>query len=651
MRIGIDTGGTFTDFTVLDGNAWRVHKVQSDPDSPARAILRGLQELGIDLRQDFHLVHGTTVATNAVLERKGARCAYITNRGFADILSLGRQARAELYNLTPSPEAPPIPADLCLETGGRLASDGKTLEPLAEADLDELCRKIEILQPEAVAINLLFSFLDDRFERQIEAALPEALFISRSSEVLPEIREYERGMATWLNSYVGPLVGRYIDELHQSLPNARLDTMQSHGATLPGRLASRHAVRLLLSGPAGGLAAALQIGRQAGCKRILSLDMGGTSTDVALIDGDIKLTSKGKVGGWPVSVPMADMHTIGAGGGSLAYRDSGHLLRVGPHSAGSQPGPACYARGGTEPTVTDANVVLGWLPAQARLAGGLPLDVGAAQSAVGRLAGELGLGLHETAQGIVHLVNENMAQALRVVSVRQGHNPKDFVLMAFGGAGGLHLCELADALSMTEAMIPLHAGIFSALGLLLAPQGRELSRTVPGRLQDMDDSEIEHRFDELAGRIREEIGDEISQSWHQSRDLDLRYEGQSEVLRLSWVSAAQTQADFHVRHRECYGYTLDMPVELVNLRLSLKDPVPSPTLPPWTVQDLAEPLGHAAVHGLEEPVPVYARDRLAVGQTVEGPAILLEDTATARISPNWRAEVDAYGNIRLQREP
>ena len=651
MRIGIDTGGTFTDFAVLDGDAWRVHKVPSDPDAPAQAILRGLRELGIDRQQAFHLVHGTTVATNAVLERKGARCAYVTNRGFADVLSLGRQARAELYDLTPTPEAPPVPADLCIETGGRLASDGEVLEPLTEDDLAELRRKIQELNPESVAINLLFSFLDNRYERQIAEALPEDLFVSCSSKVLPEVREYERGMATWLNSYVGPRVGRYIDELRHALPKVRLDIMQSHGATLPARLAPHHAIRLLLSGPAGGLAAALQVGRQAGCERILSLDMGGTSTDVALLDGGIRMTSQGQLGGWPVSVPMADMHTIGAGGGSLAYRDNGGLLRVGPRSAGSQPGPACYARGGTEPTVTDANVVLGWLPAQTRLAGGIPLESRAAELAVGRLAKELGLEVQETAQGIVQLVNENMAQALRAVSVRQGHNPKEFVLMAFGGAGGLHLCELADALSMTQAMIPAHAGIFSSLGLLLAPQGRELSQAVPGLLQDMDNAEIGHRFETLARQIHEEIGGDISKSWTQSRDLDLRYPGQSEVLRLPWKSVARTQADFHARHRECYGYTLDGPVEQVNLRLSLRDPSPAPALPPWTVQDPADPLDHATVYGLRQPVPVHARDRLAVGQEVEGPAIILEDTATTRVSPGWRAEVDACGNIRLQREP
>ena len=651
MRVGIDTGGTFTDFAVLDENGWSIHKTPSSPSAPERVILCGLQELGIDSCQTFHLVHGTTVATNAVLERNGARCAYITNRGFADILSLGRQARTDLYDLRPPLEEPPVPEDLCLETGGRIAANGQTLDPLTDADLCELSRKIEALQPESVAINFLFSFLDDRYERQVEEALPKTLFISRSSEILPEIREYERGMAAWLNSYVGPRVGLYIGKLRQALPHARLDIMQSHGATLPGRLAARHAVRLLLSGPAAGLAAALQVGRQTGCERILSLDMGGTSSDVALIDGEINITSTGRVGGWPISVPMADMHTIGAGGGSLAYCDSGGLLRVGPQSAGSQPGPACYARGGTRPTVTDANAVLGWLPAQTRLAGRLPLDLEAAKSAVGRLAQELRLDLHDTAQGIVRLVNENMAQALRLVSVRQGHNPKDFVLMAFGGAGGLHVCELADTLSMRQAMIPVHAGAFSALGLLLAPQGRELSQTVPGHLGDMRDADIDRRFCALAERVHKELGDKVSQGWRQSRSLDLRCEGQSETLRLPWRSIDQSQKDFHARHQERYGYALDVPVELVNLRLSLRDPAPAPALPRWPVRQPARPLDHVPVHALGKPVPVYARARLAVGQTVNGPAILLEDTATTRLTPGWRARIDAYGNIRLAPKP
>ena len=650
MRIGIDTGGTFTDFVARhDDGTWTVHKTLSDPDNPEQAILRGLQELGVNRQRAFDLVHGTTVATNAVLEGKGARCVYITNRGFGDVLSLARQARANIHDLTPPPETLPIPEDLCLETGGRVAASGETLEPLTDADLQELRDQIEALAPEAVSINLLFSYLDDTHEKRIAAALPEHLFVSRSSEVLPEIREYERGMATWLNSCVGPCVGRYIEKLRQTLPQARLDVMQSHGATLPGALAPRHAVRLLLSGPAGGLAAAMQIGRQAGHERILSLDMGGTSTDVALLDGEIRLTAQGRIGGWPVAVPMADMHTIGAGGGSIAYCDSGRMLRVGPRSAGSQPGPACYAHGGTQPTVTDANAVLGWLPVGMRLADGRALDHEAAQRAIGILARELGLDVPETARGIVQLVNENMAQALRVVSVRQGHDPRDFALMAFGGAGSLHLCELADALSMRQAIIPVHAGVFSALGLLLATRGRELSHTVPGRLQDIGDERIERRFASLAKQVHEEVGEEVSGAWRPTRDLDLRYEGQSATLRLPWTSTQQAQADFQVRHRAHYGYALDVPIELVNLRLGLHDPAPPPVLPPWPVHTSGEPVAQVPVQGCAKTVPVHRREQLAVGQKVVGPAIIAERTATARISAGWDAKVDACGNILLQR--
>lgn len=651
LHIGIDTGGTFTDFVVLDACGWRVHKVLSDPDSPAAAILHGLRELGIEPQQAFRLVHGSTVATNALLERKGARCAFITNRGFADLLTLGRQARRNLYDLTPPLESAPVPAALCLETGGRLGADGQLLEPLTDADLQQLQEAIAAAQPEAVAINLLFSFLDDDGEKRIAQAMPPELFVSRSSEVLPEVREYERGMATWLNSYVGPRVDRYLDELGHSLPQARIDVMQSHGGTIPAALAARHAVRLLLSGPAGGLAAALHVGRQAGCPRILSLDMGGTSTDVALLDDEIRLTAEGEVGGFPVSTPMVDMHTIGAGGGSLAYCDSGQLLRVGPQSAGSRPGPACYARGGTQPTVTDAHAVLGWLPAQTRLAGGLPLEADAARQAVGSLAQELGLSLAAAAHGIVRVANENMAQALRVVSVRQGYNPKDFMLMAFGGAGGLHLCALADALGMTRAMLPAYAGAFSALGLLLAPQSRELSHTLIRRLQTLQDADIEAQFAALGDRIRQEAGSGASDAWLEAKHLDVRYEGQSSTLRLPWTSVAQACADFHARHRERYGHALDAPVELATLRLGLRDPEPPPPLPPWPVRTPATPVAYATLQNLEEPVPVYRRDTLATGQAVPGPAIVLEATATLSIAPGWRGTVDGYGNIRLERTP
>ena len=647
--IGIDTGGTFTDFLVFDGSSWRSGKVLSDPSS-MRPILRGLQELGIDANAAMRIVHGTTVATNALLERKGCRCAYITNRGLADTLFLGRQNRTRLYDLTPQPEPAPVEEELCWETGGRLGASGEVLEPLTQEDLEELRRLVRLHRPDAVAINLLFSFLDDRFERQIEEALSEVPFVSRSSAVLPEVREYERGIATWLNSYVGPAVEHHLEELCRAVPNAQVSMMQSHGGTLPVDLAARHAVRLLLSGPAGGLAAARNIGARTGCSRILSLDMGGTSTDVALIDGDIRLGSEGRIGGYAVSVPMVRMHTIGAGGGSVAYRDRGGLLRVGPRSAGADPGPACYGRGGTEPTVTDAHVCLGWLPAEFPLAGGLALRESAAREAVARLAGELGMGMEETAHGIVRIANENMTQALQEISVHQGHDPRDFTLMSFGGAGGLHLCQLAEALSMQQAFVPVHAGAFSALGLLLAPGGRELSRTVPGLLHALRAEDIEEYYRQLLARVNHEEGADAVSGWHQDRSMDLRYRGQSSTLSVAWTTPQQTCEDFHASHETRFGYRLDLPVELVTIRLRLQDPAAAPELPAWPDQSEAEPARQIRVADFAQAVPVYEREALAVGQELTGPAVVLEATATTRILPGWRGKVDACGNISMHRD-
>ncbi len=454
-------------------------------------------------------------------------------------------------------------------------------------------------------------------------------------------------MTTWLNSYVGPGVGHYLEHLHTALPHARVDIMQSHGGTLPGHLAAPNAVRLLLSGPAAGLAAALEIGKRAGTERILSLDMGGTSTDVALIDGRIRLSSDGEIGGFPVATPMVDMHTIGAGGGSLAYRDEGGLLRVGPRSAGSRPGPACYGRGGTHATVTDAHVVLGWIPAEARLAGSLELDAGAAHNAVRRLADDLELDPLDTARGIVRVANENMAQTLRVVSIEHGHNPRDFILMAFGGAGGLHLCALAEALDMRHAIVPAYAGAFSALGLLLAPQSRELTQSLGRPLQELDDATVEQHFTQLQQRAHTELEVPESPPWEAQHSLDLRYVGQSASLRLSWTSVAQAGEDFHARHRKHYGHALDVPIELVTLRLSLTQQSTTAPLPSAPTRDSAAPHYHALVEGRE--VPVYQREKLALGQPVVGPAIILEDTATTRVSEHWCAELDPCANIRLAR--
>ncbi len=383
MLIGIDTGGTFTDFVLVDRGLLRVHKVLSTPRAPEQAILQGIREMGLR-PAGLRVIHGSTVATNAALEGKGVRTAYVGNRGLGDLLGIGRQARGELYQLQPGPKLPPVPDELCLETGGRLAADGGAVDPLTEADLATLGDQLRRLAPRSVAINLLFSYLDDADERALEAVVPPGIFVSRSSEVLPVAGEYERGIATWLNAWLGPLVEGYIRRLGEGLAGASVGVMQSSGEAIAAAQAARQSVRMLLSGPAGGMVGARFVGRQAGCERMLTFDMGGTSTDVALIDGEPRLTSQGRIGPWPVAVPMVDLHTIGAGGGSIARVDAGGMLLVGPESAGADPGPACYGSGGTLPTVTDANLVLGRLSAEEFLGGRMALDRAAAVAAPGR---------------------------------------------------------------------------------------------------------------------------------------------------------------------------------------------------------------------------------------------------------------------------
>ncbi|HIE55278.1 MAG TPA: hydantoinase/oxoprolinase family protein, partial [Chromatiaceae bacterium] len=400
LFLGVDTGGTFTDFVLWGDGRLRIHKVLSTPEAPERAILQGIRELGLEA-EGLRLVHGSTVATNAVLEGKGVRTLFITNRGFADLLTIGRQNRAKLYELQPLPEAPPVPPELCIETAGRLSASGEWLDPLTEEDLVELREVVQRLRPRAVAVNLLFSWLDGSAEQAIAEALPEDFFISLSSRVLPEIREYERGMATWLNAWVGPLVQGYLERLQEGVPGCRLSVMQSSGDTVAAGQAGANAVRMLLSGPAGGLVAARFVGRWAGREKLLTFDMGGTSTDVALVDGEPRLTSEGRIGRWPVAVPMVEMHTIGAGGGSIAWLDSGGMLQVGPESAGADPGPACYGRGGERPTVTDANLLLGRLLPEAFLGGGLTLDRGAAEQAMSGLAEAMNCTPGEAATGII----------------------------------------------------------------------------------------------------------------------------------------------------------------------------------------------------------------------------------------------------------
>ncbi len=651
--LGIDSGGTFTDFVHYDGHRLRLHKLLSTPEAPERAILQGLADLGL-ARRGLRLVHGTTVATNAVLEGKGARTVLITNRGFRDLLTLGRQARAEIYNLLPRRAAPAPPRELCLETGGRLGADGSVIEALSDADLVALRARVEALDVEAVAINLLFSFLDDGFERAIEAALPAQLFVSRSSEVLPQYREYERGITTWLNAYVGPLVEGYLRRLVRELRPARVAVMQSAGQTCEAGQAGRKAVHLLLSGPAGGLRGAQFSAALAGHERIMSLDMGGTSTDVALIDGHIGLTDSACLGGYPVAVPMVDLHTIGAGGGSIASVDPGGLLRVGPESAGAQPGPACYGLGGVAATVTDAHVVLGRLPPGIRLSGGLSLDRVAAGEALRALAVDLGLGdAAQAASGVIRLVNEHMAAALRVISVNRGIDPRAFMLVSFGGAGGLHVCELAELLGMRRALVPAQAGVLSALGMLVAAPGRQLVRTLNRTLRDCPESLIAEIFRELEHQGRSALEDEgvSAAEIRVEAGLDLCYQGQAQALGVTWTDREQARQAFICRHRQRYGHDLDLPVQLVNLRLAVSGPAPVLRLPqagaPAGERD-GEPR-RTRVYGQRRPVPVVSRSRLSPGRDCHGPMILLDPEASLWLAPGWRGRIDRYGALLLER--
>jgi len=644
--IGIDTGGTFTDFVVFDGQRLRVHKELSTPAAPERAILAGLAALGID-RAGARIVHGSTVATNTLLEGKGARTAFVTNRGFADTLTIGRQARPALYDLRPAPVAPPVPAALCLETGGRLAADGGVIEDLDETDLAALAAEIAALAPEAVAVSLLFSFRDDRFERAIRAALPRELFVTCSSEVLPEHREYERGMATWLNAYVGPVMQRYLERLGAELAPAPLTVMQSSGVTAEPDFAARRAVNLLLSGPAGGLEGARHVARAAGHERILTFDMGGTSTDVALVDGDVALTTEGHLGRYPVAVPMVDMHTIGAGGGSLAHVDAAGVLHVGPESAGAVPGPACYGQGGTRATVTDANLVLGRLPASVQLGGRMALDAAAAEAALAALGRELGgLSAVAAARGVVAMANEHMQQALRVISVERGIDPRDFTLVSFGGAGGLHVCALAEALGMRRALIPAAAGVLSALGMVVARPGRRLSRTVREPLAALDGHAIAAHFDAIAapGIAALEREGHAAATIERSLSVDVCYRGQSFALNLPWHDVATLEAAFHAAHEQRYGHRLELPLELVNLRVALDVVVATPRFaPPPVVQAAAAPPGNG--------VPVLAREALAVDTPLPGPATIYDDIATTHVDAGWVARRDAAGNLALTRNP
>lgn len=658
MTLGVDTGGTFTDFVLLTPEGLKIHKVLSTPHAPEEAILKGINELGLSeaiKEGQVRITHGSTVATNAALENKGVPTAFITNHGFKDLLTIGRQTRRELYNLTP-PKAPqPVPDELCFETGGRLSAEGKELTPLTSDDLENLIQQIKQAQPKAAAINLLFSFLDSSAEEKIAAALAPHCYVSRSSNVLPIAGEYERGIATWLNASLGPLVSDYLQRLQSAVKPCHVAVMQSTGGTIAATQAGNFAVNMLLSGPAGGLAGASFMGNLQGPNpKLLTFDMGGTSTDVALIHGRIQLTDEGSIGPWPVAVPQVDMHTIGAGGGSIAYQDEGGLLQVGPESAGASPGPACYGQGGTRPAVTDANAVLGKLHPDYFLGGEMSLNQTAAKQAVGELALQLGLSLEQAAQGIVDIANEHMARALRVISIQRGHAIEDFQLCCFGGAGGLHVCDLADILGMTKAVVPIHGGVLSAFGMLAALKARQLTHALIAPVSQLDNDDIESAINDLNEKgIDSMVSEGVSpQAVSCHAALQMRYLGQTYYLDIPWQGDLKTASEaFHQHHAQRFGHRLEGEVELVNVSVSLQAPQDSLSLPTIAKLKDATPATSSEIYldGQWQSCPVYERQHLAAQQTITGPALIVEKVSTTLIKAGWQTTLDNWGNLNLEK--
>ncbi len=527
MRIGVDAGGTFTDFVVLhDDGRLESFKLRSNPHAPAKVILAGLEQAAANQRS-VGVVHGSTIATNALLERKGARTAFITTAGFEDLLEIGRQNRPELYNLTPIPRRPLIPRNLCFGVQERTYHDGTVARRPSAAELKRLAARLKRAGVRSIAICFLHAYRNAANELAVLAALKQSgAYVCASHDVSPEFREYERSSTTAVNAYVGPLMEAYLAELERAR-RFQIAIMQSNGGFLSAGDARRHAVRTVLSGPAGGVVGAMETARRSGFRKILGFDMGGTSTDVSLADGAARETTETSVDGFPIRVPMLDIHTVGAGGGSIARVDAGGLLRVGPESAGADPGPACYGTG-TEPTVTDAHVVLGRI--QALLGGGMRVDGDRAATAVDRVARRLKVDLAAAAAGILRVANSNMERAIRVVSVERGYDPREFALVAFGGCGGLHACEIADQLGIRSVIVPQYAGALSALGMLMADAVRDYAAGVLGH------DNIEKIFEALEKRAsRESPGAEIE------RSADLRYRGQSYELNVPWASRGRPQ--------------------------------------------------------------------------------------------------------------
>jgi N-methylhydantoinase A len=683
-RAGVDTGGTFTDFVFAGAGGLRIFKLASTPDDPSRAIIEGLKRIAKETDSsliEVEVVHGTTVGTNALLQRRGARIALVTTAGFEDVIEIGRQARPELYNLNAVKPSPLVPSELRLGARERVSVAGEVLESLRDDEVQGLVEKLRIAECESIAISLLFSFVRPQHEQKIAKALETlGVPLSVSHKILPEYREYERTSTVTVNAYLQPLMGRYLDRLVESAAGetARsatgqrskskvqgsgfvLRVMQSSGGSISAAAAAREPVRTILSGPAGGVVGALRAAGAAGLENIITFDMGGTSTDVALCDREgMRLTNEANVAGVPVAVPMMDIHTVGAGGGSIARVDEGGSLRVGPESAGADPGPACYGRS-LLPTVTDAHVVLGHFPGAALLGGEFKLHEARSRKALNKLAGEIStaagrkVSTIEAAHGVVDVVNTNMERALRHVSVERGNDPRGFALVPFGGAGGLHAVALARALRIPRILVPASPGALSAIGVLAADVVKDQSRTV--MLEAVSDirPKLQRIFNEMEKQARGDLrleGFAESKQRHE-RSLAVRYKGQSFELQIK-QTAGNIAAAFHRAHHARYGYAQERnTVEIVSARvrsIGVVGKLKTGRLKSSASKGFARPCEFAATLFERKKIraAVYRREEIMAGACLRVPCIVTEYSGTTLIPEGCKAGIESHGNLNIE---
>ncbi len=652
--IGVDTGGTFTDLVLVDGEGRvQVHKVLSSPDNPSRAVLEGLEGLLGESEESRRIVHGSTVATNAILERKGARTALITTAGFEDVLEIGRQRRPGLYDLIGRRPPPLVERELRLGLNERVLFDGQVEQSADPDEISDLLARAREAGAQSLAVCLLHAYANPVHETMVrEQARSLGLPVSVSHQVFNEFREYERASTTVVNAYVAPLMVRYLEELEDKLEADRLRIMQSNGGSISVSAVKEKPVRTILSGPAGGVCGAEIIARAAGVDKFISLDMGGTSTDVSLYDRGVQLSTESFIGGCPVKVPMIRIHTVGAGGGSIARADAGGALTVGPDSAGADPGPVCYGRG-EEITVTDANLFLGRLDPNYFLGGHMPIRAGRVDGFMNDLARKLNLSADRTAEGVVRVVNTAMEKALRVISLERGYDPREFTLISFGGAGGLHACELARSLGLRRVLVPPNPGVLSALGMVMSDVVVDSSKTIMIPAESADSKRIAESFlplvtDNLAGMEAEGFAREEVEV---ERFLDMRYQGQSYEITVPFTDDFVDQ--FHRHHHRLYGtMNPERPTEIVTLRVRVTGARPKPELP------AACATGKDAAAAVIDRKPVFAkgwreafvieRDLLEPGHKFRGPALVIEFSSTTYVPEDFKCEVDPMLNLILE---